>query len=101
MFPIGQRYNLQSVKIRLVRSSGQLLQDAKFVQEALDNKSEVVIGEVKDPEGITCDDLEDDEGVENEERREKLKKWFFSALMNSVDTASDNWRVGVFWNYLT
>ncbi|MBT7913234.1 hypothetical protein HN588_04930 [Candidatus Bathyarchaeota archaeon] len=45
------------------------------------------------PDLILVDDLEDDEGVESEERREKLKKWFFSALLNSVERGRRDWRV--------
>lgn len=35
----------------------------------------------KRPDLIVCDDLENDEIVMNKERRDKFKKWFFSALM--------------------
>ena len=35
----------------------------------------------KRPDLIVCDDLENDEIVLNQERREKFKKWFFGALM--------------------
>jgi len=45
------------------------------------------------PDLIIVDDLEDDESVENEETRAKLKRWFFSALMNSVDRGSRDWRL--------
>ena len=45
---------------------------------------------VKSPEGkrpnyILIDDLENDENVESKDSREKLKGWFFNALMPSVD----------------
>src|SRR3990167_195831 len=33
------------------------------------------------PDLIVCDDLENDEIVLNEERREKFRKWFFNALL--------------------
>lgn len=35
----------------------------------------------KRPDLIVCDDLENDEIVLNKERREKFRKWFFSALI--------------------
>lgn len=35
----------------------------------------------KRPDLIVCDDLENDEIVLNQERREKFKQWFYSALM--------------------
>lgn len=47
------------------------------------------------PDLIIVDDLEDAEAVMNEERRAKLKQWFFADLMNSVDRSSDNWKVVV------
>ena len=54
-------------------------------------------GSVKEgqrPDLFLIDDLEDDEAVESDERREKLAKWFWSALMNSVDIAEDaDWRI--------
>jgi len=34
------------------------------------------------PDLIICDDIENDESVGSDEQREKLKEWFFSALMN-------------------
>lgn len=45
------------------------------------------------PDLYILDDLEDDEAVESEERRHKLKKWFLSALKNSVKYNSPNWRI--------
>lgn len=47
------------------------------------------------PDLIIVDDLEDDESVESEEQREKLERWFFSALLNSVDRGSKRFRVVV------
>lgn len=47
------------------------------------------------PDLIVVDDLEDAEAVMNEERREKLKQWFFADLMNSVDRSSDDWKIVV------
>ena len=35
----------------------------------------------KRPDLVVVDDLEDDEAVLNKDRREKLRKWFFSALL--------------------
>ncbi len=45
------------------------------------------------PDLYIVDDLEDDEAVESEERREKLKKWFLSAVMNSVELSDPTWRI--------
>ena len=36
--------------------------------------------ERKRPDTVLCDDLEDDEIVLNEERRDKLKRWFYGAV---------------------
>lgn len=45
------------------------------------------------PQLIIVDDLEKKEEVMNEDNREKLKEWFFSDLMNSVNKYADDWRV--------
>ncbi len=45
------------------------------------------------PDLIVVDDLEDAEAVMSEERRAKLKEWFFADLMNSVDRSKNNWKV--------
>lgn len=47
------------------------------------------------PDLIVVDDLEDAEGVMSEDRREKLKQWFFADLMNSVDRSSRDWKIVV------
>lgn len=47
------------------------------------------------PDLIIVDDLEDAEAVMNEDRREKLKQWFFADLMNSVDLSSKDWKIVV------
>lgn len=47
------------------------------------------------PDLIVVDDLEDAEAVMNEDRRAKLKQWFFADLMNSVDRSKDDWKVVV------
>lgn len=44
------------------------------------------------PDLFIIDDIEDDEGVESEDRRRKLMKWFLSALKNSVEFNA-NWRI--------
>ena len=36
------------------------------------------------PDLVICDDLENDEMVESQERREKLRNWFFKALIPSL-----------------
>jgi hypothetical protein len=45
------------------------------------------------PDLIIVDDVEDAESVESEEQRAKLKNWFFSDVLNSVDRSSSNWKV--------
>ena len=45
------------------------------------------------PDLIIADDLEDAEGVKNEEQRLKLKEWWFSDVCNSVDRGSKNWKI--------
>lgn len=45
------------------------------------------------PDLIIVDDLEDKEGVRNEEQRKKLKEWFFSDLLGCVDAGSKTSRV--------
>src|SRR5699024_3863708 len=47
------------------------------------------------PDLIIVDDLEDAEAVMNEDRRAKLKQWFFADLMNSVDRSRDDWKIVV------
>jgi predicted phage terminase large subunit-like protein len=38
------------------------------------------------PDIILCDDMENDELVMNKDRREKMRKWFYSALLPSVSS---------------
>lgn len=45
------------------------------------------------PDLILVDDLEDKEGVMNEDQRKKTKEWFFSDVCNSIDRSSDKWRI--------
>lgn len=45
------------------------------------------------PDLIIVDDIEDDESVQNEDRRRKLKEWFFGALQNIVDRGGNNWEI--------
>jgi len=47
------------------------------------------------PDLYIVDDLENDEAVESEERREKLKNWFLSAVMHSVEFSDPTWRIVV------
>jgi len=47
------------------------------------------------PDLIVVDDLETSEGVASEEQRAKLKDWFFSDLCNSVNRASNDWKIVV------
>jgi hypothetical protein len=45
------------------------------------------------PDLIIVDDLENSEEVMNEEYRLKLKKWFFSDVLNSVSRHKKDWKV--------
>lgn len=45
------------------------------------------------PDLFVIDDLEEDEAVESGDQREKLWKWFHSAVMNSIDRGAPNWRI--------
>lgn len=45
------------------------------------------------PDLICGDDIESDENVETEDQRRKLKRWFFSAVVNSVDRGCSDWKV--------
>lgn len=45
------------------------------------------------PDLLLVDDFEDTESVMSDEQRRKYKDWFFTDLMGSVDTGSDNWRI--------
>lgn len=47
------------------------------------------------PDFFVVDDLEDAEGVASEERRAKLKQWFFADLLNSVDRGNKDWKIVV------
>lgn len=47
------------------------------------------------PDLIIVDDLEDAEAVMSEDRRAKLKQWFFADLMNSVDRSRNDWKIVV------
>lgn len=45
------------------------------------------------PDLIIVDDLEDDESVKSEQRRQDLADWFHGALLNTVDRGKNNWEV--------
>lgn len=45
------------------------------------------------PDLIVIDDLEDNEGVRSEERRDRLLEWFMSDVMGSVDKSKHNWQI--------
>jgi hypothetical protein len=45
------------------------------------------------PDLIIVDDLEDDEAVESEDQRRKLKRWFFSSVCNSIARDSKDWKI--------
>jgi hypothetical protein len=48
---------------------------------------------VNRPDLILVDDLEDDEAVNSEDQRKKLKQWFLSSVINSIDRGSSRWRI--------
>ena len=78
--PFGQKAWVTSTGCKVLpRGAGQQIRGRKY--------------RGRRPDLIIVDDLEDDESVESQERREKLKRWFFSALLNSVDRGTRNWRV--------
>jgi len=70
----------------LPRGAGQQIRGRKFRRHR--------------PDLFLIDDLEDDEGVRSEDRREALKKWFFSSVMNSVDRGRKDWRIVVIGSVL-
>lgn len=45
------------------------------------------------PQLIIVDDLEDKKELENPENRRKLKEWFYTDLIRSVDRYSNKWRI--------
>jgi len=61
------------------RGAGQTIRGAKYRSNR--------------PDLFIVDDLENDEAVESEEQRNKLYKWLFSAVLNSVDRGARNWRI--------
>ena len=52
----------------------------------------VIFGNYR-PDLILVDDLETDDGVKNEDRRNDLKHWLFEDVLNSVDRARRNWKI--------
>lgn len=47
------------------------------------------------PDLIVVDDLENDELVESEVQRAKLRKWFYNSLLKCVDLGEDDWKIVV------
>lgn len=45
------------------------------------------------PDFIVIDDLEDDIEIENEVQRDKLKKWFYGALLKTVNRYTQDYRI--------
>jgi len=52
------------------------------------------------PDLYIVDDIEDDEAVQSEDQRRKLKIWFLSALRNSVEFSDPRWRIIVIGSIL-
>lgn len=63
----------------LPRGAGQQIRGVKYMKY----RPDLIIG----------DDMEDSESVMNPETRKKLKHWWFSDVMNSVDRALDVWKI--------
>lgn len=61
------------------RGAGQQIRGLKFIHYR--------------PDLPIFDDLEDDETIDNEEQRIKLRKWFFSSAVKCVPRTYDNWRM--------
>lgn len=47
------------------------------------------------PDLYIADDMETDEGVMSEEQRDKLRRWWMSAVMGSVEHSSKKWKIVV------
>jgi hypothetical protein len=63
----------------LPRGAGQQVRGVKYGR----NRPDLIIG----------DDIEDAEAVMNPELRKKLKHWWFSDVMNSINRAADDWKI--------
>jgi len=46
-------------------------------------------------DGILADDIEDDEMVRNEQRRNDLHDWWLGHVSNTIDRGSKDWRIGM------
>jgi hypothetical protein len=46
-------------------------------------------------DGILADDIEDDELVKNELRRDDLHNWWLGHVSNTIDRGADDWRIGM------
>lgn len=64
----------------------------RVVAKGSEQKLRGLLWRHKRPNLIVCDDLENDEIVMNEDRREKFRKWFFNALIPSL---SDDGKIRV------
>ncbi|MFQ5862723.1 MAG: phage terminase large subunit [Candidatus Brocadiales bacterium] len=51
------------------------------------------------PDLIICDDLEDDEGVQNPEQRRKLESWFNGSVLNLPGPEGDIFAIGTVLHY--
>ena len=51
------------------------------------------------PDLIICDDLEDDEGVQNIEQRQKLESWFNRSVLNLPGPEGDIFAIGTMLHY--
>jgi len=61
---------------------------AKFriIAKGAEQKLRGLVWEGSRPDIVLCDDMENDELVMNKDRREKMRRWFYSALMPSLAT---------------
>lgn len=56
----------------------------RVVAKGAEQKLRGLIWDGKRPDIIMCDDMENDELVMNKDRREKMRRWFYSALLPSI-----------------
>lgn len=64
----------------------------RIIAKGSEQKLRGMLWRHKRPNLIVCDDLENDEIVMNEDRREKFRKWFFNAL---IPTLADKGKIRI------
>lgn len=58
----------------------------RIIAKGAEQKLRGLIWRSKRPDIIICDDMENDELVMNKERREKMRNWFYSALLPCISS---------------